>query len=99
MDVEPPSSDDTCCFPGPAALRCPGYRRGAAPVVPDHLSYIPMFGASSGEPGCAHLVAVRTCRGGFRAGCGHPAGSPAHWAGPLLVGRPVPVEDHEPIAQ
>jgi hypothetical protein len=87
--VEPVAANDICCFPGPAATRCPGYCRGPAPVVPDHLSFIPIFGATGGEPGCAHVVAQRTSRGGFRAGCGHPAGSPVHWAEPTLLGRPV----------
>ena len=91
--MEPVPATDPCCFPGPAATRCPGYRPAAvAASVPEHLRFLPIFSISGAQnPGCAHLVAVRTARGGFRAGCGHPAGSPAHWGeDETLVGQPVP---------
>jgi hypothetical protein len=80
-------ADDICSFPGPAAPRCPGYSPAAPPRAPEHLQYLPFVNTESGERGCAHLCAMRTRRGGFRAACGHPAGNPVRWT--EKVGRPV----------
>lgn len=77
--VEPVSADNLCSFPGPAAPQCPGYSPAVPSRWPEHLRYLPFADTESGEPGCAHLCAVRTRRGGFRPGCGHPAGNPRFW--------------------
>ncbi len=92
--VQPDShshSHSPCPFPGPAATTCPGYRAAPLASMPDHLRYLPFVNQSSSEVGCGHLVAVPTRRGGFRAGCGHPAGNPAHWSDAGLVGRRTPL--------
>jgi len=75
-----------CVFPGPEAPRCPGYSPAAVVAPPDHLKYLQLFSAQSGEePGCAHLQTVPTARG-FRGACGYPGGIPVTWTR-TLVGR------------
>lgn len=87
MTTPNPVPMDHCTYPGPTASSCPGYRAAPVSAMPDHLRYLPFVSSCSNDAGCAHLVARPTPRGGFRAGCGHPAGNPAHWSESTLVGR------------
>ena len=86
--MEPVRIDGLCSFPGPKAPSCPGFAPADPERWPDHLRYLPFINSAASEGGCAHLVAMRSSRGGFRPGCGHPGGNPACWNEKSLVGRP-----------
>jgi len=89
-----PSDGLACVFPGADAPRCPGYVPAVPLVTPDHLKYLPLFSTQQqDQPGCAHLQAVPTARGGFRGACAHPDGRPVRWTRDLVgrrAGIPTP---------
>ena len=90
--VEPEPAHDPCCYLGPAATRCPGYEAAPVSLLPERLSFLTFLSDNRGQPGCAHLVAQRTSRGGFRGHCAHPDGCPSSWPAEMpLTGHPVSI--------
>ena len=96
MDKLEPAHEP-CAFPGLAAPKCPGYDPAPVARLPEHLRYLTFLSDSEAQTGCAHLVADRTPRGGFRSGCAHPAGCPAHWTESEVTGRPVRIRPPRPV--
>jgi len=60
-------------------------------LLPERLSFLTFLSENRGQPGCVHLGAHRTSRGGFRGHCAHPDGCPSHWTEVPLTGHPVSI--------